>query len=188
MSIEIQNIRKEASRFKRPIVRPFPLKENCTLEYFQKLMEETEVAVLFESLGPESDNSRYSFISGFPKRVFRAKEDKLACDGVEIARGNPYRLFSEIFSPKKSFLECTEVGGGGLYGYLSYEAANDMESSLLLKEHPKFPKFCFAWMEDGILLDRRTGESKYFHYGTDRYNLFEDIYNKKLRITENSKQ
>lgn len=180
MSIEIQNIRKEAnSILPRPIFRSFPLTEEGILEYFQKIMEETEVAILFESLGPESDNSRYSFISGFPKRVFQAKGDKLECDGKEIARGNPYRLFSEIFPPRRSFLECTESGGGGLYGYLSYEAANDMEPSLLLKEHPKFPKFCFAWMEDGILLDRRTGESKYFHYGTDRYALFEEIYKKK---------
>lgn len=110
MSIEIQNIRKEASSlFPRPILRPFPLKEQGVMEYFRKLMEETEVAILFESLGPESDNSRYSFISGFPKRIFKAKGDRLECNGEEIGKGNPYRLFSEIFPPRKSFLECTEA-------------------------------------------------------------------------------
>ncbi|TGL59039.1 anthranilate synthase component I family protein [Leptospira sarikeiensis] len=177
MSIELQNLRKEANSLSpKPILKPFPLKEEGLLDYFQKLLEGSETAVLFESLGPESDNSRFSFVSGFPKRTFKAKENILECDGRPIGIGNPYEMFSEIFPGRNSFLEYSESGGGGLYGYLSYEAANDMESSLGLKEHPKFPKFCFAWMEDGILLDRRTGESKYFHYGTDRFSLFEEIF------------
>ncbi|TGJ98817.1 anthranilate synthase component I family protein [Leptospira langatensis] len=177
MSIEVQNLRKEAKSLSpKPILRPFPLKEEDILEFFQRLLEVSETSVLLESLGPETDNSRFSFISAFPKRIFSAKEDRLYGDGKEIGRGNPYELLSQIFSPNTSFLEYTEAGGGGLYGYLSYEAANDMEPSLGLKEHPRFPKFQFAWMEDGILIDRRTGESKYFHYGTDRYSLFEEAY------------
>ncbi|TGK07821.1 anthranilate synthase component I family protein [Leptospira semungkisensis] len=177
MSIEVQNLRKEAQSLSpKPILRSFPLKEEDTLEFFQKILEVSDTAVLLESLGPETDNSRFSFISAFPKRIFSAKEDRLYSDGKQIGAGNPYELLSQIFSPVGSFLEYTEAGGGGLYGYLSYEAANDMESSLELREHPEFSKFQFAWMEDGILIDRRTGESKYFHYGTDRYILFEEVY------------
>ncbi len=178
MSIEIQKLRKEAQGLSLlPIVRPFPLKEEESLEYFRRLLRESVTAILFESLGPESDNSRFSFLSAFPKRIFLGKGNRLECDGKEIGIGNPYSLLSEILSPRFSFLEYTESGGGGLYGYLSYEAANDMEPSLGLDEHPYFPKFRFAWMEDGILIDRRTGESKYFHYGQDRFSLFEKIYN-----------
>ncbi|EQA44035.1 anthranilate synthase component I [Leptospira broomii serovar Hurstbridge str. 5399] len=200
MRLEIRDLRNQVESLSpRPIMKPFPLREEETNFFFRSLLSESPVATLLESLGPESDNSRYTFISGFPKRTFTAKGNRLDVDGVLLGEGNPYDLLSEIFSPRRnpglsdfstgtfhrSFLENTESGGGGLYGFLSYEAVNDMEPGLGLKEHPQFPKFQFAWMEDGILIDRRTGKSRYFHYGTDRYKLFEDIY-KKRNVKSNS--
>lgn len=194
MRLEIRDLRNQVESLSpRPILKPFPLKEEETNYFFRSLLSESPVAILLESLGPESDNSRYTFISGFPKRTFTAKGNRLDMDGVLLDQGNPYDLLSEIFSPRRSpgltdfsagvfhrsFLENTESGGGGLYGFLSYEAVNDMEPGLGLKEHSQFPKFQFAWMEDGILIDRRTGKSRYFHYGSDRYKLFEDIYRKE---------
>lgn len=177
MSLEIQKIRKEVKELSPlPIFRPFPLEESDAFDYFKYLLRESKTGIFLESLGPESDNSRYTFLSGFPKRILTGKGNRLECDGETIGTGNPYEMLSEILPPRISFLEYTESGGGGLYGYLSYEAASDLEPTLGLKEHPSFPKFKFAWMEDGILIDRRTGESRYFHYGKERYALFEKIY------------
>ncbi|MFB5649420.1 anthranilate synthase component I family protein [Leptospira wolffii] len=178
MSLNIQSLRAEARELSPfPIFRPFPLKESDAFAYFENLLSESETGVFLESLGPESDNSRFSFISAFPKRILSGRGNALECDGKIIGTGNPYAMMSEILVPRISFLEYSESGGGGLYGYLSYEAVNDMEPSLGLAEHSDFPKFRFAWMEDGILIDRRTGESKYFHYGQDRYSLFEKFLN-----------
>ncbi|PJZ68471.1 anthranilate synthase component I [Leptospira perolatii] len=182
MSEDIRELKREANSFSyQPHFRPFPLRENETLKFLAHLERESETVVLLESLGVESDNSRYTFISAFPKRVLTAKGKRLESEKGLIAEGNPYQLLSEIFPPKTSYLEATESGGGGLYGYLSYEAINDMEPGLKLKEHLDFPKFRFAWMEDGVLIDRRTGESKYFFYGTDRFDMFERIYHTSLK-------
>ncbi|TGK06470.1 anthranilate synthase component I family protein [Leptospira fletcheri] len=191
MRLDLSNLRSEVESLSpRPFLKPFPLTEHETIPFFRNLLSESSCAVLLESLGPESDNSRYTFLSAFPKRVFTARGNRLEMDGTVLAEGNPYRTLSEILSPRRnsedkggsfyrSFMECTEAGGGGLYGTLSYESVNDMEPGIRLKEHPRFPKFQFAWMEDGILIDRRTGRSNYFHYGTDRYSLFESIFKKR---------
>jgi anthranilate synthase component I len=103
----------------------------------------------------------------------RVQDDNLGGEGVKVTLtvSNPYKALKQIIP--------TDLLGpnfaGGLVGYIGFEAINYFETSLNLPEHEDFPTFEFGLYLDSLVLDKMTGEVFYYHFGTSRLNLLNNL-------------
>lgn len=126
---------------------------------------------LFESLGEQSSVSRYSIIGFDPKHIIRAKGQNIFIDDKKYAVFNPYETLRNIV-PQDAI---SRMYAGGLIGYLSYEALNYFEESVRVKVHDLFDQFMFGVYDDGLILDKITGEVYYFYYNKNRVSTLRVI-------------
>lgn len=137
-------------------------------ELFRRLEAQCKTCFLLESMGEQSYDSRYSVIGFDPDLEFVAQKDAVAVhqDGRRevISTDNPYYFLREVL-PQDVL---TRHYAGGLVGYLGYGAANFFEPSLSLAPHKDFPAFHFGLFTDGLIHDKMTGETTYFHFLNDR--------------------
>ena len=143
---------------------------------FKKIEKHYQTCFFLESLGEDSHISRYSLIGFQPEKLIWAVKDTLfiqALDGEieEHKSGNPYELLrslipQDIIARKYS---------GGLTGYLGYDAMNYFEPSLSIQASDMFEAFKFGLYEDGLILDKMTGEVSYFHYNNNRLDAIQKI-------------
>ncbi len=142
---------------------------------FRAIERESATCFLFEPLGEEGRDSRYS-IAGFdPIHTLSARGENLFIDGEAHAVQNPYFALRSLMPPKTS----ARTYAGGMVGYLSYEAANYFDPAMNVKIHGLFDQFMFGVYVDGLIFDRLTNEIFYFHHGTDR----SEFCRKALRAT-----
>lgn len=146
-------------------------------ELFQKIETAFDTCFIFESLGEQTNLSRYSIIGFDPKSILTTNGKDLLVDGKSFKVSNPYFALREIVPQN---IICRNYAGG-LVGYLSYEAVNLFESSLKVKEHKLFPLFKFGVYLDGIVLDKLTNELYYFYYDKNRLEEIRKIMQKPLR-------
>jgi len=132
-------------------------------ELFQKINANFDTCFLLESLGPQSEFSRYSII-GFepdaildqtsvgkchPERLVRRSFGEGGSEGSlpskqEILRSaqndNPYNAL------KKSIPQdiISRAYSGGLIGYLGFDCVNYFEPALNVKTDDRFPSFMFG--------------------------------------------
>lgn len=145
---------------------------------FQIIEKEHENCFLLESLADETYESRYSVIGFDPVSILTANNNILNIDGVDYQTDNPYFALRDII-PQNII---SRNYAGGLIGYLSYDAAIYIESSLSLKKHQDFDHFKFGAYTDGLVYDKFTGEIFYFYYDNNRI----DLVQKYLRQTKNN--
>ncbi len=134
---------------------------------FQKIQRCFSTCFFCESLGEVSAAARYSIIGFAPLHIIRAKENILFFDGQEYRVDNPYEALRAIMP--QDCLSRQYVGG--LFGYMSYEAVNYLESGANVKIHPLFDQFLFGVYTDGLILDKATGQLSYFYYGENRADM-----------------
>lgn len=144
---------------------------------FAAIEKEFETCFLFESLGEQGSFSRYSIIGFDPAHKIGAKENTLYVDGKAFAVKNPYAAVAKIV-PQHAIAKSY---AGGLVGYLSYEALNYFEPSIRVKVHNLFDQFLFGVYEDGLILDKVTGELFYFYYIKNRIKKVEALMKKKIK-------
>jgi anthranilate synthase component I len=144
-------------------------------ELFKKVDQEFENCFLLESLGEEGKFSRYSLIGFDPMHVISAKDKTLSIDDMHYVVDNPYYSLREIMPEQTIAREYA----GGLVGYLGYDTINYLEPSIHVKTHSDFPQFMFGVYEDGIILDKLTGELYYFYYTSDRSSFVKKIIGQK---------
>lgn len=144
---------------------------------FAAIEKEFETCFLFESLGEQGSFSRYSIIGFDPAHRIGAKENTLFFDGKAFVVKNPYAAIAEIV-PQHAIAKSY---AGGLVGYLSYEALNYFEPSIRVKVHNLFDQFLFGVYEDGLILDKVTGELFYFYYSKNRIKKVEALMKKKIK-------
>ena len=169
---------------KRPEKFKIPRKPNyITVSYnidffelFKKIEKTFSNCFLFESLGEESNLSRYSLIGFDPEKILSADANSLNIierDGAikRYPSKNPYWLLSEI-TPKDII---SQKYAGGLTGYLSYDCINFFEPNLSIKTSDRFNVFKFGLFKDGLILDKMTDELIYFYYTENRIDKIESI-------------
>lgn len=143
---------------------------------FKKIERRYDSCFILESLGEDSNMSRYSIIGFDPEQTLWATEGQLHItdrDGhtESYASENPYYLLREIV-PQNII---SRKYAGGLTGYIGYDCMNYFEPTLDLKHSDMFDVFRFGVFKDGLILDKMTGEVIYFYYHDSRMALIESI-------------
>jgi anthranilate synthase component I len=138
---------------------------------FQKIETQFDVCFLLESLGQYGGDCRYSVIGFGPDTVIHATDNSLCINEKEHPCANPYFALRDIM-PERTF---SRSYAGGLVGFMSYESVNFTEPSVKTKVHPDFDQFAFGVYTDGLIRDKMTGETQYFHHGTDRFHVIEKL-------------
>ena len=145
---------------------------------FKKIEKQYTVCFYLESLGEDSHISRYSLIGFAPSKLIWAEGDRLT---IEHNTGetethissNPYYLLRELI-PQNII---SRKYAGGLTGFLGYDAMNYFEPSLNITPSTLFEAFKFGLYEDGLILDKMTGEVSYFYYQKNRLAEIETLIN-----------
>jgi anthranilate synthase component 1 len=152
-------------------------------ELFRKIEAEFDNCFVLESLNEDVQFSRYAIIGFDPQLILKARGNELSIVNVLTGKeeifevDNPYYALREIIPQDiiaRDFV-------GGLVGYLSYDAANYMESAVKIKQHPDFEQFKFGMYLDGLIQDKLTGETHYFFYDQNRIELVEKIISTQLK-------
>jgi len=143
-------------------------------QLFKKINAEFDTCFLLESLGPESQLSRYSIIGFDPEQIISAKSNQLLINQRPYnpsPPSNPYQLLHKII-PQNII---SRAYSGGLIGYLGYDAINLFEPNLKVKTHPLFPTFLFGVYTDGLVHDKMTNEIFYFYYTKNRAHIIKSL-------------
>lgn len=143
---------------------------------FAAIERQYETCFLLESLGEQGSFSRYSIIGFGPSHIISAREHTLKFDSFQFEVENPYLSLRDIVSQHA----IAKNYAGGLVGYLSYEAVNYFEPGVAVKVHPLFDQFKFGVYEDGLILDKITGEMFYFYYSKNRISEVERLMKQKV--------
>ena len=151
-------------------------------QVFRKIENQFEKCFLLESLGEDSQISRYSLIGFDPEASLFARNKELVYQNhrqnTEVSESceNPYYKMREIV-PQNII---SRKYAGGLVGYIGYDAMNYFENSLDIKGSEYFSPFSFGVYKDGLVLDKMTGELFYFHYNENRLDQIKDLINSEL--------
>lgn len=152
-------------------------------DIFKKLEGTFSKCFLLESLAEGAD-SRYTILGFAPERVISGNGKTLTVDGKDYTVKNPY-LALRAMMPQNVL---THGFAGGLIGYMSYEAAEFFEPSLTLHHHKDFDQFRFGLYTDGLVYDKTTGETLYFHYRKNRLpELIKMLQTGSTKKTEQTK-
>lgn len=157
---------------------------------FKKIEKHYSTCFFLESLGEDSHISRYSVIGFAPKKLIWAQGKTLTIknsDGSQEQHDsdNPYYLLRQLI-PQNIL---ARKYSGGLTGYIGYDAMNYFEPSLSIQSSELFEAFKFGLYEDGLTLDKMTGEVSYFYYSDNRIDEIQQLINseysgdKTLKIT-----
>jgi anthranilate synthase component 1 len=155
---------------------------------FKKIEKNFNNCFLFESLGEESNISRFHIIGFDPRYIissdnkneliinddFNNKVEKYFCN-------NPYFTLREII-PQNII---SRKYAGGLVGFISYDSINFFEDDLNISKNKDFESFKFGVYLDGLVFDQMTGEIFYYYYEDNKIDILKAILNKKDNINEN---
>jgi len=145
-------------------------------ELFQKIERESLNCFYLESLGVENYDSRYSIIGFDPELILKGKENFLHINDEAHPSVNPYYELRNLIPSNV----LSRNYSGGLVGYIGYDAMNYFEPSLKLQTHKFFDPFMFGVYEDGLVLDKMTGEVFYFHFDKDRFSKVEKFIHSRI--------
>ncbi len=151
-------------------------------ELFKKIQINFKNCFLFESLGEESNISRYHII-GFDPKYLIFSENKHELKIKDIDKGkissysceNPYYKLRDII-PQNII---SKKYAGGLVGFVSYDGFNYFENNLSIKKNPNFESFKFGVYLDGLIYDQMTGEIFYYYYKDNRIEKIKSIIKQK---------
>ncbi|MDA1136348.1 MAG: chorismate-binding protein [Proteobacteria bacterium] len=143
---------------------------------------------LFESLGEESNISRFHIIGFEPRYIISSdnKNELLINDTFNnkvenYFCNNPYFTLREII-PQNII---SRKYAGGLVGFISYDSINFFENNLNISKNNDFESFKFGVYLDGLVLDQMTGEIFYYYYEDNKIDILRAILNKKDNVNEN---
>jgi anthranilate synthase component 1 len=141
------------------------------LAVFEGLVGQHDCCFLLETLGDESQplTSGQSYIGVAPARRLAARDGRFYVDGrQQPTKENPYQALRAHLKPMPG-LPARYVGG--LVGYISHEAIRYGEPTLEFDYPRQFFDFEFGQYDDGLIF--RDGQApRYFHYGTDRSEIY----------------
>ena len=159
-------------------------------DLFIKIEQNFKNCFLFESLGEESNISRYHIIGFNPKYLIYSKNkeeliveetsngniDKYICE-------NPYYKLRTII-PQNII---SRKYAGGLVGYISYDSINFFEDNLNITKNANFESFKFGVYLDGLIFDQMTGEVFYYYYEENKVEILKNIIKQEIKFKKNVK-
>lgn len=140
---------------------------------FRKIERTFSHCFLMESLGEQSNISRYHIIGFDPAQLIYAEGRDTLCitdsktgETSRYLSDNPYYLLRDIV-PQEII---SRRYAGGLVGYLGYDSVNFFEPTLDIRSSEHFEPFKFGVYLDGLVYDQITGEILYYFYEHDRFD------------------
>ena len=157
-------------------------------ELFVKIEQNFKNCFLFESLGEESNISRYHIIGFNPKYlVYSEQKDQLIIEDTSNGKiekyvcDNPYYELRTII-PQNII---SRKYAGGLVGFIGYDSINFFEDNLNITKNNNFESFKFGVYLDGLIFDQMTGEIFYYYYEDNKIEILKDILKQNNKLNKN---
>ena len=156
-------------------------------ELFVKIEQNFKNCFLFESLGEESNISRYHIVGFNPKYlVYSEQKDQLIIEDTSNGKiekyicDNPYYELRTII-PQNII---SRKYAGGLVGFIGYDSINFFEESLNITKNKNFESFKFGVYLDGLIFDQMTGEVFYYYYEDNKIEILKDILKQNNKLNK----
>ena len=149
-------------------------------ELFKKIQLNFKNCFLFESLGEESNISRYHIIGFDPKYlIFSESRNELKIEDIDKGEINTYECENPYYKLRDIIPQnvISKKYAGGLVGFVSYDGFNYFENNLNIKKNPDFESFKFGLYLDGLIYDQMTGEIFYYYYEDNKIEKIKSIIN-----------
>ena len=157
-------------------------------QLFIKIEQNFNNCFLFESLGEESNISRYHIVGFNPKYiVYSEQKDQLIIEDTSNGKiekyvcDNPYYELRTII-PQNII---SRKYAGGLVGFIGYDSINFFEDNLNITKNNNFESFKFGVYLDGLIFDQMTGEIFYYYYEDNKIEILKDILKQTNKFNKN---
>ena len=157
-------------------------------QLFVKIEQNFKNCFLFESLGEESNISRYHIVGFNPKYiVYSEQKDQLIIEDTSNGKiekyvcDNPYYELRTII-PQNII---SRKYAGGLVGFIGYDSINFFEDNLNITKNNNFESFKFGVYLDGLIFDQMTGEIFYYYYEDNKIEILKDILKQTNKFNKN---
>ena len=159
-------------------------------DLFIKIEQNFKNCFLFESLGEESNISRYHIIGFNPKYLIYSKnKEELIIEETNNGHINRYKCDNPYYKLRSIVPQniISRKYAGGLVGYISYDSINFFEDNLNITKNENFESFKFGVYLDGLIFDQMTGEIFYYYYEENKVEILNDILKQKITIKKDVK-
>ena len=171
--------------------KPKYIKIGDEYDFFQlfiKIEQNFKNCFLFESLGEESNISRYHIIGFNPKYlVYSEQKDKLIIEDTSNGKIEKY-ICDNAYYELRTIIPQNIISrkyAGGLVGFIGYDSINFFEDNLNITKNNNFESFKFGVYLDGLIFDQMTGEVFYYYYENNKIEILKDILKQNNKFNKN---
>jgi len=157
-------------------------------QLFIKIEQNFKNCFLFESLGEESNISRYHIVGFNPKYlVYSEQKDQLIIEDTSNGKIEKYICDNAYYELRKIIPQniISRKYAGGLVGFIGYDSINFFEDNLNITKNNNFESFKFGVYLDGLIFDQMTGEVFYYYYEDNKIEILNDILKRNNKFNKN---
>jgi anthranilate synthase component 1 len=157
-------------------------------QLFIKIEQNFKNCFLFESLGEESNISRYHIVGFNPKYlVYSEQKNQLIIEDTSNGKIEKYICDNAYYELRKIIPQniISRKYAGGLVGFIGYDSINFFEDNLNITKNNNFESFKFGVYLDGLIFDQMTGEVFYYYYEDNKIEILKDILKQKNKFNKN---
>ena len=157
-------------------------------QLFIKIEQNFKNCFLFESLGEESNISRYHIVGFNPKYlVYSEQKDQLIIEDTSNGKIEKYICDNAYYELRKIIPQniISRKYAGGLVGFIGYDSINFFEDNLNITKNNNFESFKFGVYLDGLIFDQMTGEIFYYYYEDNKIEILKDILKQNNKFNKN---
>ena len=157
-------------------------------QLFIKIEQNFKNCFLFESLGEESNISRYHIVGFNPKYLFYSEQkDQLIIEDTSNGKIEKYICDNAYYELRKIIPQniISRKYAGGLVGFIGYDSINFFEDNLNITKNNNFESFKFGVYLDGLIFDQMTGEVFYYYYEDNKIEILKDILKQNNKFNKN---
>ena len=157
-------------------------------QLFIKIEQNFKNCFLFESLGEESNISRYHIVGFNPKYlVYSEQKDQLIIEDTSNGKIEKY-ICDNAYYELRTIIPQNIISrkyAGGLVGFIGYDSINFFEDNLNITKNNNFESFKFGVYLDGLIFDQMTGEVFYYYYEDNKIEILKDILKQNNKFNKN---
>ena len=157
-------------------------------QLFIKIEQNFKNCFLFESLGEESNISRYHIVGFNPKYlVYSEQKDQLIIEDTSNGKIEKYVCDNAYYELRTIIPQniISRKYAGGLVGFIGYDSINFFEDNLNITKNNNFESFKFGVYLDGLIFDQMTGEVFYYYYEDNKIEILKDILKQTNKFNKN---
>jgi len=157
-------------------------------QLFIKIEQNFKNCFLFESLGEESNISRYHIVGFNPKYlVYSEQKNQLIIEDTSNGKIEKYICDNAYYELRKIIPQniISRKYAGGLVGFIGYDSINFFEDNLDITKNNNFESFKFGVYLDGLIFDQMTGEVFYYYYEDNKIEILKDILKQNNKFNKN---